>query len=325
METGLDFDFDEEQDAFRTAVDRFCNQQNVRDIARQSDAAFPTDLWRQLAELGAFSVLLPGEDPSGGALAMCALNETLGRHLFPGPLTATYMALQVLEVEDCARVVDGHVLVSMGSVDSALLPWGPDAGIFLLVDGSTVARAYAPEVIAPVRTLGGETWGRARLQACEPFKDASRALVIGNIATAAYLGSAAWRLLEEASAHAATRKQFGKSLGEFQAVSHPLADCAIALSASQSLARAAACTFDQATDNGDTTLATQRLAAGALLSARRAALDTAYACHQVFGGIGITLDGPAFTVSRRIRQLASTPPAGYRERDILLAATGLGA
>lgn len=325
METGLDFDYDEEQVAFRAAIDRFCTQQQLRELARQSDAAFPTNLWRELADLGTFSVLQQGETQSGGALAICAISEILGLHLFPGPLAATYMALQVLQGEAAVRVVEGRVLVCVGCIDNDLLPWGTDAGIFLLIDGNTIARAHAPKLIVPLRTLGGEIWGRAHLEACEPYKHAARALVIGNIATAAYLGGAAWRLLEEASGHAATRKQFGKTLGEFQAVSHPLADCAIALSAAQSLARAAACSFDKTTDGGDTSQAAHRLAAGALLSARRAALDTAYVCHQVFGGIGITLDGPAFIVSRRIRQLASTPPASYRERDILLAATGLGA
>jgi alkylation response protein AidB-like acyl-CoA dehydrogenase len=325
METGLNFDYDEDQDAMRAAVDRFCTQQNVRDIARQSGAPFPLALWRQLAELGAFSVVVPGDAQSGGALAMCAINETLGQHLFPGPLAATYIALQVLEPEPAAGVVDGQLLVSLGSVDSTLLPWGPDADIFLLVEGTNIARAHIPDFIEPLSTLGGEIWGRAQLKADEPFHDASRGLVVGNIATATYLVGAAWRLLLDTCEHAATRKQFGKTLGEFQAVSHPLADCAIALSGAQSLARAAACAFDQSTNHPDAAAQPARQAAGALFSARRAALNTAFACHQVFGGIGITLEGPAFHVSRRIRQVASTPPVGCRERELLLAASGLGA
>ncbi len=35
-------------------------------------------------------------------------------------------------------------------------------------------------------------------------------------------------------------------------------------------------------------------------------------------------DIPAFHISRRIRQLASAPPVGTREQDLLLAAAGLG-
>ncbi len=153
--------------------------------------------------------------------------------------------------------------------------------------------------------------------------DAGRGFTISNISTAAYLASAAWRLLTDASAHAATRKQFGKTLGEFQAVAHPLADCAIGLTAAQALARAAASNFDSA---GTGALhEASCLAAGAVMSARRASLNAAYVCHQVFAGIGITLDGPAFHISRRIRQLASAPPAGTREQDLLLVEAGLGA
>jgi alkylation response protein AidB-like acyl-CoA dehydrogenase len=325
MGGGLDLSYNEDQEAIRAAIDRFCTQQAVDNIARQAGAPFPKDLWRELAELGAFYPAAPGNPESGGALEICAISETLGQHVFPGPFAATFIAIQVLDPHEATAVLDGRALVSLSSVDSTLLPWGPEADIFLIVDGATIARAHAPDHIEPVPTLGGETWGRALLKADETLHGATRAFIIGNIATAAYLASAAWRLLRDTSAYAATRKQFGKTLGEFQAVSHPLADCAIGVSAAQILARAAACSFDAAgAGGGDDLQQAQCYAAGALLSAQRASLNAAFACHQVFAGIGITLEGPAFHISRRIRQLASTPPAGTRERDLLLAQTGLG-
>ena len=49
-------------------------------------------------------------------------------------------------------------------------------------------------------------------------------------------------------------------------------------------------------------------AAAARLSAGRAAIAAAHTCHQLFGAIGITLEGPVFHVSRRIRQLVSQQP-----------------
>jgi len=321
-ESGLDFSYNEEQDAIRVAVDRFCTQRNVRDLARQAGAPFLRQLWRDLAALGVFQVAAPDEAASGGALAMCAIAETLGQHLFPGPVAATYIAAQVLEPDTADRVRDGDLLVCLGSVESTLLPWGADADVFLIVDGPDVARAHTPGFVEPVATLGGETWGRAHLKVDESFHPVPNAAIAGNIASAAYLAGAAWHLLQEAAAYAALRKQFGKTLGEFQAVSHALADCAIALSAAQALARAASCAFDSAAAGSGEA---QPEAAAAVLSARRASLNTAYTCHQVFGGIGITLEGPAFYISRRIRQLASTPPVGHREHDILLAASGLGA
>lgn len=325
MNGELNFDFNEDQDAIRAAIDRFCTQQQVLDAAKTSGAPFPRGLWRELAQLGAFGVALPGDDQAGGALALCAIVEVLGQHLFPGPVAATYTALQVLAPKFAASVIEGDRLVSLSSVDSTLLPWGTDADIFLIANGQNIAVAHTPDFVEPVPTLGGDLWGRAHLKADETFHDAHRALAIGNIATAAYLAGAAWQLLRDASAHAATRRQFGKTLGEFQAVSHPLAECAISLSAAQSLARAAACAFDAAVAGGDDALVhVQHQAAGASLSARRASLNTVYACHQVLGGIGITLQGPAFHFSRRIRQVASTPPVDAREHNLLLAATGLG-
>jgi hypothetical protein len=61
------------------------------------------------------------------------------------------------------------------------------------------------------------------------------------------------------------------------------------------------------------------VAAAARLSARRAALDAAHTCHQLFGAVGITLEGPVFHISRRLRQLASQPPGESAARASLLA------
>ena len=154
------------------------------------------------------------------------------------------------------------------------------------------------------------------------MSNAGRGLMLGNIASAAFLCGLGLRLIRDTSEHAGTRKQFGRALGEFQAVTHPLADCVIAITAAQHLARAAACRFDAAADSGPDEV--RQTAAGALLSSRRAALQTAFTCHQVFGAIGVTLEGPAFHITRRIRQVASQPPAGAREQNIVLAAAGMG-
>jgi alkylation response protein AidB-like acyl-CoA dehydrogenase len=315
---GLYLDFNENQDAIRAAVDRFCLQNNVADIARQTDAGFPRELWRDLAGVGVFYPAAPGYD-AGGALELCAIAETLGDHVFPGPVAATCIAIQVLDEENATGLVDGTTLVSLSSADSTLLPYGTEADLYLIADMDGINLALPPKGVEPVATLGGETWGRALLKVDKVLPDAGRGLLIGNIVTAAYLVGAAWRLLRDASDYAATRKQFGKTLGEFQAVTHPLADCAIGLTGTQTLARAAACNFD----NGDIDEA-ERLAAGALVAARRASLKTAFACHQVFAGIGVTLEGPAFHISRRIRQLASSPPTGAGELERLLADAGLG-
>lgn len=315
---GLSLEFNEDQAAIRAAVDRFCSQHKVSESARQSGAPFPRQLWRELAEVGVFYPAAPGHD-AGGALELCAIAETLGQHVFPGPVAATCIVLQVLDKEAATGLLDGTTLVSLSSADSTLLPFGTEADLFIIAENDRLSLAHPPEQVEVIATLGGETWGRALLKVDQALPDASRGLIIGNIVTAAYLVGAGWHLLRRASEHAATRKQFGKSLGEFQAVSHPLADGAIGLTGAQTLARAAACSFD----NGDTHEA-ERLAAGALVAARRTSQNTAFACHQVFAAIGVTLEGPAFHLTRRIRQLASSPPCGAREQERLLADAGLG-
>ena len=112
--------------------------------------------------------------------------------------------------------------------------------------------------------------------------------------------------------HARTRQQFGRAIGEFQAVAHPLADARTRLDATATLARIAAHAWDERA--GDV----RARAAAARLSAARAALEAAHTCHQLFGALGITLEGPVFHVSRRIRQLASQPPSLDAARDALL-------
>ena len=67
----------------------------------------------------------------------------------------------------------------------------------------------------------------------------------------------------------------------------------------------------------------RELAAGARLSAARSAVAAAHVCHQLFGAQGITLEGPVFHVSRRIRQLASQAPGDASARGVLLARLGL--
>jgi alkylation response protein AidB-like acyl-CoA dehydrogenase len=147
-----------------------------------------------------------------------------------------------------------------------------------------------------------------------------RAQQLAQMALAAYLSAAGQRLVADAAEHARTRTQFGRAIGEFQAVAHPLADCHMRLSAASALARAAACELADSADGGP---GVATLAAAARLSASAAALEAAHTCHQVFGAIGITLEGPAFHVTRRIRQLASLPPGAAPARAAVLDSIGL--
>jgi len=315
--TTLDLEFNEDQCAIADAVNAFCKDQLDKSSLKPLAPSFDRSLWRARAELGVFTPATPlGE---GGALEICAIAEVLGQHVFPGPVTATVLAMQALPDDARQSIACGNSLVSLSQKDDTLLPWGMDADIFLATDGHEVYRAEIPVSRKPVQTLGGEPWGRASLRLHnEAVADSARALLLGRVCTAAYQCGAALQLVRETSDYANIRKQFGKTLGEFQAVAHPLADCQIRLTAARYLARAAACCFDR--QEPDDAL---RYSHAAVLSANCAAVHTAHTCHQIYAAIGVTLEGPAFLYSRRIRQVASQAPTENHSRHYLLNTSGL--
>ncbi len=309
----LDLAFDPAQAAIADALARFCADRASDGAVKAQAGRFPTELWRLLAEQGVLALAAP--DGEGGAVELVAALEPLGRAVFPGPILATVLAAQILPEKQRARVTSGEALVAVA--DGPVVPWAPVAELFVELDGDAAHLARARGPVEPLATLGGEPWGRVALERVRPLGDARRALVLHDLALAAYLSAAGQRLVADAAEHARTRKQFGAAIGEFQAVALPLADAHLRLAACETLARAAACRFD----GGDAR--TAEYAAAARVSASVAAREAAFTAHQVFGAVGITLEGPAFHVSRRIQQLAAQPPGLERGRVALLARYGM--
>jgi alkylation response protein AidB-like acyl-CoA dehydrogenase len=308
----LDLGLDDAQQAIAGAVAQFCRDRCPDAVVRAAAEAFPMELWRGLAGLGVLALATP--DGGGGALEIVAAQESLGRAAFPGPLSATFFAAQLLPESERGALVDGSALVAVGT--PPLLPWAPLARVFLELEGDRAWLAEPCGAIAPVATLGGEPWGRVALARRAELGDATRARALGELALAGWLAAAGRRLVEDAAAHARARRQFGRPIAAFQAVSHPLADSAIELDAAATLARIAAWHWDAGSAEAP------RHAAAARLSAARAAPRAARVAHQTFGALGVTLDGPVFHVSRRIRQLVATPPGPEPARAALLAALG---
>jgi hypothetical protein len=310
----LDLAFDDVQQAVGDAVAQMCRERCADTAVRASAGVFPRELWSELAALGVLALCTPEGD--GGPLELVAALEALGRAVFPGPLPATFLATQLLPNAERARVATGECVVSVGA--GRVWPWAPAAQSFIEIEG-TRAWLARPAALEPVGTLGGEPWGRGALVRARELGDAAAALALHDAALAAYVAAAGQRLVDAASEHARTRVQFGKAIGEFQGVALPLADCRIRLDGAQTLARRAGYALAQGWDDSASH------AAAAVLSACGAALASANVCHQVFGAVGITLEGPVFHVSRRIRQLAGQPPGLAHARERLLEDIGVAA
>ena len=301
--------YGDDQRELAASVRRYVERHVGDDVVRAEVHEMPTPWWKGLAELG---VLALATDGAGGALDVAAVCEELGRGAVPGPFAATYVAAQLLDDDERAPVIDGAAVVAVGELP--LVPWAPVATHVIELDGSS---AWLADVRGPsdeVATTAGEPWGRVAVERRRELEGVDRALALGDLALAAYLVGLGGRLLDVGVGYARDRKQFGRSIGEFQGVAHPLADVALGVRAASALVRTAAAAWD----DGDAGAA----AATARLSATRAALRGAYQAHQVHGAMGFTVEGPVAHLSHRARQVSlHLPMAGLRDRA--LAAHGI--
>ncbi len=123
------------------------------------------------------------------------------------------------------------------------------------------------------------------------------------------------RLLEQVIEYARTRKQFGQSIGKFQAVSHKIVDIKVRLEAARLLTYRSAWLLDQGMDANMDASITKLFASEALV---KTALETV----QVFGGYGFMVE---YEVERALRDsIASTVYSGTSEMQREIIARWLG-
>jgi alkylation response protein AidB-like acyl-CoA dehydrogenase len=102
------------------------------------------------------------------------------------------------------------------------------------------------------------------------------------------------RVLELARQYAGERRQFGRTIGSFQALRHLLADMYVKQDSSWSTVLFAAAALEEDADDA------LRTAAIAKAYVSRAAQEVAQGALQVFGGIAFTAEHPAHRYLRRI-------------------------
>ena len=123
-----------------------------------------------------------------------------------------------------------------------------------------------------------------------------RAMAPAAILAAAQAVGGAEHALEITAEYARNRRQFGKALAEFQAISHYLADARTNLDGARILVHQAAWAHSTGRD-------TNRLAPMAKLYACRVFRDITAMAQQVFGGVGFTVDYDIQLYFRRAKQL----------------------
>jgi alkylation response protein AidB-like acyl-CoA dehydrogenase len=307
----LNLDLSEEQTLLSDSFARFFETESSLARVRAAEPnGFDPGLQLSLGAMGALGMRVP-EAAGGGGLGLmeaALVCEQAGRHLASAPLIETLIAARLLAelggpalAGRLAAAMAGEQVISLALHEARpgvaqIVPGGAAADAVLALAGDQVllapkARAdrAAPNhgsqpiaslvltgegAVAPIIVASGPAARAAFLAGLEEWK----------LLVAAGLNGLSRRALEYAADYAKERVQFGRPIGVYQAIAHPLADRAVDVHGAQlftwwAISRVA----DKAPD------------AGAAVSmaywwAARTADETARRALHTFGGYGVTLE-----------------------------------
>lgn len=299
-------------------------------------------LWAQLAEFGVTALVHEQRHGGIGADAghLVAAFEQLGRYAVPGPLVESGVVAPILlaaatEAGDgpgsetatalLEALAEGERRVTV--VVPPLTPLALDAdavaAVLVAADGALTLHE-APELdevsrsVDPARRLFPAPTGDGTVLLTGDAVTAAveRATQLAALATAAQLIGAGRHLLEVTREYTLQRRQFGREIGEFQAVKHHLADAAIALEFAWPLVLGAAVAIDAGSRDA------ARDVSAAKLRASVAADRVARIALQVHGAIGYTSEYDLGLWLKKVRALVGAwgTPAYHRR----VVAEGLG-
>jgi alkylation response protein AidB-like acyl-CoA dehydrogenase len=276
----MDFAFTDEQLELKRQARAWLSERYPLD--RDWDGA-QNDRWSELAQLGWLDVA----EAELGFVEEALLLEELGYALYPGPYLATVgFALTALGPEDRAAVAAGSVKWS--AEINGLTPWLGSVDKVVDMDGSAQdARGEELPTVDPSRPVG--RLERTNGTPLPGPRDIPRA----RTAMAAEAVGVAQRVLELGIEHASTRKQFGKPIGVYQAVSHQLANTYADVELARSLVYWAAWCVAEEDEQAPVA------AAAAKAFAAEAAVAACERSIQVHGGTGFTWEHPLHRFYKR--------------------------
>ncbi len=308
----MDFSFTPEQDELRSQARSFLE-------------ATETPTWAQLAELGWTGVSVP--EQAGGAgltfLEEAILHEELGRALYHGPFFSTMALTQpALPPELLAEVAAGEASWTLAT--GPLVPDLDTADRIAVAAGNGVWELEGAE--RQVLSTSDETRPLGRLAGGATIRQLAGPEVLPEIRRRARAALAleacgvARRALELGVEHASTREQFGKPIGVYQAISHPLADTYAEVELARSLALRAAWCVAEGDEQAETSCA----------AAKAYAAETAVAaCErsiQVHGGTGFTWEHVLHRLYKRAQWIHAfdASPASLRSEVVAVLLDGEG-
>ena len=245
----MNFDLTEEQEMMRESFARLFDDRLTPERLRANEqTGFDAGLWAEMAELGAFMLRVPEEaDGLGlGTFDAAVLMEEVGRTLPTGPIAETILAARLLALlgpdeggDALAAIAGGEKVASLALHDIAeqplqFVPGGEHAQLVVARRGDALVLLAVPEEARPREdNLAGNglcevDFTKAHEQVLAHGEEAlahfAAAIEEWKLLTAAALAGLGRKAVQMAAGYASERKQFGQPIGQFQAISHPLAD-----------------------------------------------------------------------------------------------------
>ncbi len=303
----------EEQELLRdTFAQLFAAESSPARVRAAEPLGFDPALWKALAESGALAIRV-GEAQGGagaGLLDAVLLAEQAGRHLASAPLVEAVVASALLARssdplarETLRRTLDGTAVLTLAlravrAGEAQLVPGGVVADAVVGLDGdSLVLVTRGDEPTPALANLGTSPVARWQLDAAprggarcvlatgaEAMRLHGAALEEWRVLCAAGLTGLAWRALEIAAAYATERRQFGRPIGSFQGIAHPLADTATDVEGARLL------TWYTVWSIARGSLAAASLAPLCLAWAARSATRAVARALHTHGGYGLSLE-----------------------------------
>ena len=329
-------------DSVRSLVARVAPSE-VLHAALESPIENPPPYWQAAAEQGLQGVHL-AESVGGqgfGILELAIVLAEFGYGAVPGPFVPSAIASALISAHD-ARAKVLSELASGGAIGAYALDSGLTAtrhGDALVIRGevrAVPAAAQASVLVLPVAIDSGDEWvvlraeqleivpvksldplrpiAHVRANAVEVGDDAALSnltmatahALMSTLLSAEAVGVARWAT-DTASQYAKIREQFGRPIGQFQAIKHKCAEMIADTERATAAVWDAARAIDEASQNNwDITASKVEFAAAvAATLAPAAAQRCAQDCIQVHGGIGFTWEHDTNVYYRRALMLAA--------------------
>jgi alkylation response protein AidB-like acyl-CoA dehydrogenase len=345
-------------DSVRSLVARVAPS-DVLHEALETPISNPPPYWKAAADQGLQGVHL-SEAVGGqgfGILELAIVIAEFGYGAVPGPFVPSAIASALISANDpdaklLNELASGDVIAAY-AIDSGLTATRQGDGLVIRGEVRAVpAAAQASVLVLPVSIDSGEEWvvldadqleiepvdsvdplrpvAHVRANAVEVGDDRvlsnlSRGLaraLMSTLLSAECVGVARWAT-DTASAYAKIREQFGRPIGQFQAIKHKCAGMIAETERATAAVWDAARAIDEARENPSVDSAFEFAAAVAGTLAPAAAQNTTQDCIQVHGGIGFTWEHDTNVYYRRALVLVACfgRAADYPQRVVDLATT----